>query len=164
MPVTTSFDIAFAAAVGIAALALAGAAFRFLHRYVLAAFALVVSGGAIAAWVVYSLRHSHPRELAVAAGGITACAVATTAAVVLRRALIHAVDVDAHVAATQVTLRGLINDEAAERTAELERTLRPRARRFHLAACRRRAAHRRGAAHGVRDAGARDRRHADERP
>ena len=123
MPVTTAFDIAFAAGVGVAALALSGAAFRFLHRYVLAALALIVSGGAILAWVTYALRHNHPRELAVAAGVITACAVATSAAFLLRHALVHAEDVNAQVAATEVRLRELIDKEAEERAAELERTL-----------------------------------------
>ena len=123
MPVTTAFDIAFAAGVGVAALALAGAAFRFLHRFVLYLLFAVASGGAVAAWAVYALRHHRPRELAIAAGGIAACALATAAAVLLRRALVHAEDVDAHLAATKVKLRELIEAEAAERAAELERTL-----------------------------------------
>src|SRR5439155_414781 len=62
-------------------------------------------------------------ELAIAAGGIAACALATAAAVLLRRSLVHAEDVDAHLAATKVKLRELIEAEAAERAAELERTL-----------------------------------------
>jgi len=109
MPLTTAFDIAFAAGVGIAALALAGAAFRFLHRVAIYALFAVASGGAVAAWVIYALRHHRPRELAIAAGGITACALATAGAVLLRRALIHAEDVDAHLAATKVKLGELID-------------------------------------------------------
>ncbi|HLY94494.1 MAG TPA: hypothetical protein VKP14_06575 [Gaiellaceae bacterium] len=123
MPVTTALDIAFAAGIGIAALALTGAAFRFLHLFVLNALFALASGGAIAAWVIYALRHHRPRELAIAAGGITACALATTAAVLLRRALVHAEDADAYLAATKVKLRNLIDAEAEERAAELERTL-----------------------------------------
>jgi len=123
MPLTTAFDIAFAAGVGIAALALAGAAFRFLHRVAIYALFAVASGGAVAAWVIYALRHHRPRELAIAAGGITACALATAGAVLLRRALIHAEDVDAHLAATKVKLGELIDAEGVERAAELERTL-----------------------------------------
>jgi hypothetical protein len=123
MPVTTALDIAFAAGVGVAALALAGAAFRFLHIFVINALFAIASGGAIAAWVVFALRHHRTRELAIAAGGITACALATAAAVVLRRALIDAEDADAYLAATKVKLRGLIDAEAEERAAELDRTL-----------------------------------------
>lgn len=123
MQVTTAFDIAFAAGVGVTALALAGAAFRFLHRFVLGAFAFLLSGGAVAAWAAYAARHHHPRELAIAAAGITVCTAATWATVLLRRALVHAEDVDAHLAAAQVKMRELIDNEAAERAAELERTL-----------------------------------------
>lgn len=123
MPVTTAFDIAFAVGVGLAALALSGAVFRFLHRFVLAALAFVVSGATVAVWAAYAARHSHARELAVAAAGITACAVVTWAAVLLRRALVQAEDVDAHLAAAQAKMRELIDTEAAERAAELERTL-----------------------------------------
>jgi len=123
MPVTTAFDIAFAAGVALAALALAGAVFRALHRFILGALALIVSGGAIAAWVVYAVRHNHPRELAVAAGGLTLCAVATAGAILLRRALLRADDTDAYLAQAQTRLRELIDREAEERAAELERTL-----------------------------------------
>jgi hypothetical protein len=123
MPVTTAFDIAFAAGVALAALALAGAAFRALHRVILGALAIVVGGGAIAAWIVYASRHSHPRELAVAAGGLTACAVATAGAILLRHALVRADDTDAYLAQAQTRLRELIDREAEERAAELERTL-----------------------------------------
>jgi hypothetical protein len=123
MPVTTAFDIAFAAGVVLAALALAGAALRALHRYLLGLLAAVVGGGAIAAWIVYAARHSHPRELAVAAGGLTACAVATAGAILLRRALVRADDTDAYFAQAQTRLRELIDREAEERAAELERTL-----------------------------------------
>lgn len=123
MPVTTAFDIAFAAGVALAALALAGAAFRALHRFILGAFAVVVGGGAVAAWIVYAGRHSHPRELAVAAGGLTACAVATAGAILLQHTLVRADDTDAYLAQAQTRLRDLIDQEAGERAAELERTL-----------------------------------------
>jgi hypothetical protein len=123
MPVTTAFDIAFATGVALAALALAGAALRALHRYVLGLLAVVVGGGATAAWIVYAGRHDHPRELAVAAGGLTACAVATAGAILLRHALVRADDTDAYLAQAQTKLRELIDGEAEERAAELERTL-----------------------------------------
>ena len=73
MALTTAFDIAFAAGVCLAALALAGAALRFLARPALAALAALELGATVAAWVAFALSHRHPRELAVAAGGLTGC-------------------------------------------------------------------------------------------
>jgi uncharacterized membrane protein YjjP (DUF1212 family) len=110
--VTTLFDLLFAAATVVAALALAGAAFRLLARPVLGALALLVSGGAVAGWVLYALRRTHPRELAVAAGGLTACAVAGAASLVLRRTLVRAEAIDANLAAAQARLTDLVDREA----------------------------------------------------
>src|SRR5260221_2479987 len=76
---TTVFDIAFAAGVVVAAVALAGAALRFLPRLALALLAVLARGGAVAAWVVFALHrrdHRH-HELAGAASGLTVPAVAT---------------------------------------------------------------------------------------
>ena len=123
MSLTTGFDIGFAAAVAIAALALGGAALRALPRLVLGFLTTVVLGVAVAGWIVYALRHSHPRELAVAAGGLTAAALAAGASLVVAWSLRRAADTEAHVAAAQQRLRELVDAEAAERAAELERTL-----------------------------------------
>lgn len=123
MSLTTGFEIGFAVAVGIAALALAGAALRFLPRWALVFLSLIVLGGAAGGWVMFALRHSHPRELALAAGGLTASALACGAALAVRWALARAADTDAHVADAQARMRELVDAEAAERAAELERTL-----------------------------------------
>jgi hypothetical protein len=123
MSLTTGFDIGFAVAVGIAAVALAGAALRFLGRIPLVLLTAVVIGGAAAGWVAFALRSSHPRDLAVAAGGISGCALACGASLVTAWALRRAADTDAHVAVMQARLLELVEREAADRAAELERTL-----------------------------------------
>jgi hypothetical protein len=123
MAVTTLFDALFAAALVVAALALAGAAVRLLTPFVLGALATLVSAGAVAGWVAFALKHDHPRELAVAAGGLTASALVAAAALALRRMLLRAEAIDAHVAQARARLRALVDEEAVERAAELERTL-----------------------------------------
>jgi hypothetical protein len=123
MSLTTGFDIGFAAAVVIAALALGAAALRALSRPVLGFLTAIVAGGAVAGWVFYALRHSHPRELAVAAGGITVAALAAGASLVVAWSLRKAADTEAHVVTAQQRLRELVDAEAAERAGELDRTL-----------------------------------------
>src|SRR5260370_42361757 len=83
MPLTNTFDIVFAAGVGVAAFALVGAAMRFLPRLALVALTSLELGAAIGAWLFFALRHSHPRELAVAAGGLTGRPLAGRGAVAL---------------------------------------------------------------------------------
>jgi hypothetical protein len=121
--VTTGFDVGFAVAVGVAAFALAGASLRFLTRWALVLLGLLVLGGAAGGWVVYALRQDHPRELLVAAGGLTAAALACGAALVVAWALARAAATDAHVADAQARLLELVERDAADRAAELERTL-----------------------------------------
>jgi hypothetical protein len=123
MPLTNTFDIVFAAGVGVAAFALVGAALRFLPRLVLIGLASLEFGAAIGAWLFFALRHSHPRELAVAAGGLTGCLLAATAAIALRYTLVRGEQIDAHLAEAQARLRALVEQEAEDRAAELERTL-----------------------------------------
>jgi hypothetical protein len=123
MGLTTLFDVLFAAAAAVAAVALAGAALRLLPRIVLAALTVVVSVGALAARMYYALRHSHPRELAVAAGGLSASAVAVAGALLLRYALARADARDAYVGEAEARLLALVDKEARDRAAELERTL-----------------------------------------
>jgi hypothetical protein len=121
--ITTVFDLVFAAGVGVAALALLGAVASALPRSVLLVATALELAGAVAAWGAFALRHSHPRELAVAAGGITGCALAASAALLLRRALVRSAEVDADLHDAQQQLRTLVEREAEERAAELERTL-----------------------------------------
>jgi hypothetical protein len=123
VPLTTAFDIVFAAGIAVAATALAGAAFRRLDRRMLLTLATVELGAALAAWFFFALRHQHEKELAVAAGGLTACLLATSGAVLLRRGLARADATDANLAEAQLQLHRLVEREAADRAAELERTL-----------------------------------------
>ena len=123
MVLTTVFDIVFAAGVGVAALALAGAALRFLPRSALAGLAAFELGSALAAWLALALSHDHARELAVAAGGLTGCLLATSAALLLQRALVRTDAMDANLEEAQTTLRALVARETAENAAELERSL-----------------------------------------
>jgi hypothetical protein len=123
MSLTTGFDVGFAVAAAVAALALTGAALRFLNRSVLALLSSAILVGAVAGWASYALRHSHPRELAVAAGGLTVSAFAAAVSLVVAWTLARAADTDAHVAAAQERLREQVDREARERAAELERTL-----------------------------------------
>jgi hypothetical protein len=123
MSLTTGFDIGLAVAIGVAALALAGAALRLFGRVVLLLLGLLVLGGAAGGWVMFALRHNHPRELALAAGGLTGAALACGASLVVAWALARATDTEAHVAAAQERLQEIVDHEAADRAEELERTL-----------------------------------------
>src|SRR3954452_14570336 len=118
---TTTFDIAFAAATCVAAAALALAALRRAPVWLLSALAGVIGACALVGWAFFALRQQ--RELAVAAGGLTACALVAAAAVALRRALAETAAYDAHLALAQERLRRKVDTEAQERGAELERTL-----------------------------------------
>lgn len=123
MSLTTGFDIGLAVAIGVAALALAGAALRLFGRVVLVLLSLLVLGGAAGGWVMLALRHNHPRELALAAGGLTGAALACGASLVVAWALARATDTEAHVATAQERLQEIVDQEAADRAEELERTL-----------------------------------------
>ena len=123
MSLTTGFDIGFAVAAGVAALALSGAALRFLPRRALVVLSLLVLGGAVGGWAAFALRRTHPRELAIASGGLTACALATGASLLVAWSLAQAADTETHIAAAQARLLELVAQEAADRAAELERTL-----------------------------------------
>ena len=121
MALTTLFDIAFAAATGVAALALGLAALRKAPQWLLIALTAVIAGGAVAGWTFWALRHH--RELAVAAGGLSAAALVAAGAVALRRAHAGSEAFETHLAEAQARLRAQIDAEAEARGAELERTL-----------------------------------------
>ena len=123
MLLTTAFDLVFVAGIAVAVLALAGAALRFLSRSALLALVALEMVGAVAAWVAFALEQTRERELAISAAGITVCTLAAAAALLLRRALVRSEEIDAQMDAARVSLRALIDHEAAERAAELERTL-----------------------------------------
>jgi len=123
MALTTIFDVLFAAAAVLTALVLAGTGLRLLAPVVAAAEAALVSVAAVAGWVVFALKPGHPKELGVAAGGLTAAALAGVGSLLLRKALVRVDATDTHLAAAEARLRALIDEEAAARAAELERTL-----------------------------------------
>jgi hypothetical protein len=123
MLLTSAFDLVFVAGIAVAVLALAGAGLKFLSRAVLLALAGLELCGAVAAWIAFALQHSHERELAVSAAGITVCAGIASLALILRRALARSEAIDARLAEARDSLRNLVEREAAERAAELDRTL-----------------------------------------
>lgn len=121
MGLTTFFDVAFAAATGVAALALGLAALRKAQTRLLLALTILIACGAVAGWTVWAIRHH--RELAVAAGGLSAAALVAAGAAALRRAHERGEAFEAYLATAQARLDEQIESEAAARGAELERTL-----------------------------------------
>jgi hypothetical protein len=123
MSLTTGFEITFAVAVCVSAVALTGAALHWFSRTVLITLSALVLGGAVAAWMAYALDHGRPRDLALAAAGLTVCAFATSASPVVAWALARASATDAQIAAAQSRLQELLDAATAERAAELEHAL-----------------------------------------
>jgi len=118
---TTLFDILFAAAAAVAALALGAAALRRVSATILLVLTAVVAGAAVVAWVFFALRGD--RELAVAAGGLSVCALVVAGATALRRAHAETAAFDEHLAAAHAQLQAQVDTEARDRAAELDRTL-----------------------------------------
>ena len=123
MVLTTVFDIVFAAGVGCCV-----ARTRWCRAALPASLGArragaLELGSALAAWLAFALSHDHPRELAVAAGGLTGCLLAALAALLLARALVRTDAMDANLEEAQTTLRALVARETAENAAELERSL-----------------------------------------
>jgi hypothetical protein len=123
MPLTTVFDIVFAAGVVVAALVLVGTIGRRVSASIALAVAGLELGAALAAWIFFAVRHTHERELAVAAGGLTGCVIAVVAASLLRRALDDAAATDAYLEEAKRELRSVVDREASDYAAELERTV-----------------------------------------
>jgi hypothetical protein len=118
---TTAFQIAFAAGVVLAAVTLGLGAVRVVRRLVLGILAVIVSVAAVAGWVFFALRDG--RLVALSAAGLTACAIAAWASLLLRNALRRTETIDAHLNDAQAKLSALVDREAEDRAAELERTL-----------------------------------------
>jgi hypothetical protein len=118
---TTLADLLFAGGVVIAALALAGAAFRRASASLLMAAFTIEAVAAVGVWVAFALRHD--RSLAVAAGGLTACALLAGAAILLRRALKRAEATDARLAEAQADLVATVEREKKTLAKEVELTL-----------------------------------------
>jgi hypothetical protein len=118
---TTLADLLFAGGVVLAALALAGAAFRRASSSMLMATFAVEAVAAVGVWVAFALRHD--RSLAIAAGGLTACALVAGAAILLRRALNRVAATDARLAEAQADLVATVEREKATLAKEVELTL-----------------------------------------
>ena len=121
MGLTTLADLLFAGGVLIAALALAGAVFRRASSSLLMAAFVLEAVAAVGVWVAFALRHD--RSLAVAAGGLTACALAAGAAILLRRALKRVAATDARLAEAQADLVATVEREKKTLAKEVELTL-----------------------------------------
>ena len=115
------FDIVFAVAVVVAAAALAAAAFRLVGRATLQLVTAALAGAAVAGWVLFALKHD--RDLGLDAAGLTVCALAGAASLLLLRAAARAEAMDEHLARAKSQLGELVRIEAAKRVVELERTL-----------------------------------------
>jgi hypothetical protein len=118
---TRAVEIGFAVAAVIAGASLAAALLDRLSRRVAIGLALLLGAGATAAWVAFALQQH--RANAVAAVGITLAAVAELAAIRIHDLVQMIRGVDRQLARAEGRLRQLIQQEAAERGAELERTL-----------------------------------------
>jgi hypothetical protein len=123
VPLTTVFDLVFAVGIIVAAVGLVGATLGRLSGRVLRLITALELLAAVAAWLAFALSHDHDRELAIAAGGLTCSTLVAAAAVVLRRAYDRTETIDAHFTEAQTRLQALVDEEAAARAAELERTL-----------------------------------------
>ncbi len=121
MALTTIADLIFAGGIVLAALALAGAALQRMPSSLLAVATALEAAGAIGIWVAFALRHDRP--LAVAAGGLTACALVAGAAILLRRALRRVGAMDARLAEAETDLLAAVEQEKNALAAELELTL-----------------------------------------
>jgi hypothetical protein len=121
MALTTICDLIFAGGVVLAALALAGAALRRVQTAVLVTATVLEAAAAVGVWVAFALRHD--RSLAVSAGGLTACTLASGAAALLSRALRRVGAMDDRLAEAQADLLASVEREKTAAGKELQLTL-----------------------------------------
>ena len=121
MALTTIADLIFAGGIALAALTLAAAALHRAPTAMLAGSTLVEACAAVGVWVAFALRHDRP--LAVAAGGLTACALVAGASLLLRRALRRVGAMDDRLAEAKTDLLAAVEREKSTLSAELELTL-----------------------------------------
>jgi hypothetical protein len=119
--VALGFSIGFAVAILAVAGAFARAARGRLPRQTASVVAAVIGSGAVAAWV--ALAFEPELALAVAAAGLTACALAVLAAAALSQLVRRGHKLDAEYARAETRLRAFVQRETADRERELERTL-----------------------------------------
>lgn len=119
--VAAAFSIGFAVAIVVLAAAFAAAANGRLSGHTAYALAALTGSAAVAAWIALALEPE--LTLAVAAAGLTVCALAHLGAYALSRLIRRSRALDADFARAEERLRTLIERESTERAAELERTL-----------------------------------------
>ena len=115
----TALQIAFAAAVIVAAASLAAAAAGRARPRLLAALTLVLLAAAAAGWVVFAFNPE--QEIALAATGLVAAAVAEAGATLLARAVRRARAADAVLDQARAEVRSMIEAEQAASREELQR-------------------------------------------
>jgi hypothetical protein len=118
---TTFADLVFAAGVVVAAAALTLAMLRRGSMSLLVGLDALEGIAAVGAWIAFALRHDRP--LAVAAGGLTGCLIAATAAVLLAGALRRTAEIDSRITEAEAHLRQVVERERETRASELELTL-----------------------------------------
>ena len=121
MSVEAFFELAFAAGVIVAAAALAGATLERLSRPAVLLLATILALASVGGWVVFALDPG--RRLALSAGGLAACALAALGALGVRRGLLRGRRIEQELERAEEGLRALVEREAGQRAAELERTL-----------------------------------------
>jgi hypothetical protein len=114
-------ELVFAGAVVAVFASAAAALYGRASRSALRTVAVVVGLAAVAGWVVFALDPS--RELAVAAGGITVCAVLQLGTLAIRRLVTRVQHVDRSLVEAEARLNALVDSEVEARAVELERTL-----------------------------------------
>jgi hypothetical protein len=119
--VTHVAEIVFAASAVAAGLCLALTVAGRASRNLLLGVALALGAASIALWVLYALEQDTP--IAVSATGTLLATAAVLVAMRLRRLVQHAQRVDSELAVAEHRLQDLVDREAEERAAELERTL-----------------------------------------
>ncbi|MBD0330488.1 MAG: hypothetical protein ICV64_10350 [Thermoleophilia bacterium] len=151
MELTTVFAALSALGLVLAAAALVLAVTARAGRRLLRAAALLLAGLATGAWVAFALEPS--AEVALSAGGLTATVLAALASLPVRAAIERARRIGEELARAEQRLHDVVEREAEERAAELERLLaRARADSLsRLAAEERRVAEERRAAFAERE-------------
>ena len=119
--VAAGFSIGFAVAIVVLAASFAFAASGRLSGKTAYGLAALTGLGAVAAWIALALEPD--LALAVAAAGLTVCALAHLGAYALSRLIRRGRALDADFTRAEERLRVLIDRESSDRAAELERTL-----------------------------------------
>lgn len=121
MAVAAAFSIGFAVAIVVLAASFAVAAGGRLSGRTAYVLAALTGSGAVAAWI--ALAFEPELGLAVAAAGLTVCALSQFGAFALSRLVLRGRALDADFIRAEERLHSLIERESTDRAAELERLL-----------------------------------------